>query len=229
MRNITICSILILTGCVSVPTYKSKSTYQQAQTSCIQKTALSVNDHTIQRLNLVNLKRLNKKYFEINNKTCQLVNYGDYKSASIAFELNEKRNNTLVINSQVVKSKDKKFYLFYPVITTLDSKYEKIQEILPKYEFQFKDNVLTNTFKLPESTKYILVHTKPEFTGMTFDESTVRYESANKLSGLAVALAVVGGAAGGAVGGAINADNSYVQQRSDTFTFSNAGAIKVMD
>ena len=125
---------------------------------------------------------------------------------------------SIVIKSYVISPKAGPKYLFYPVITSYDEQLNKIAEILPLYEFVFKDNILTNTFNMPQKSKYLLIHSKPKFMGMEFSESDSGDDSAKKASMAAVL--------GGAIGGIFGAFSSGSTE-DRPFYFAPGGAISV--
>ena len=92
----------------------------------------------------------------------EMINFGEFTSPSIIIEYDK---SSIIIDSYVVEPAIGQLYMFYPIVTALDSNFKVLREKYPKYEFDFTDNVLSNQFELPLETSYVVIHTKPEFTG----------------------------------------------------------------
>jgi hypothetical protein len=115
------------------------------------------------------------KILGIYPSTAELVNFGTFISPAKAVMLPENIEH-LVIESYVTSASSGQMFLFYPVITAFDEEKNLIGLIKPRYEFNFEENVLQNQFFIPEKARYILIHTTPEFTGMSFTESNANFK-----------------------------------------------------
>lgn len=162
---------------------------------------------------------LTKRRIEIDPMSAQIVQFDGFRSPAILVDLGEKAKSDLKIESFVTQGGGGHLYLFYPIITTLGPKLVPIMTVLPRYEFDFNENVLTNEFAIPSGVRYILIHTSPDYVRMSFNESK-QYPS--KIGpGIAAA---VGGLVGGVI---ISAVESNEQKRApDSFVFSWGGMIE---
>ena len=109
----------------------------------------------------------------------EMINFGEFTSPSIIIKYDK---SSIIIDSYVVEPAIGQLYMFYPIVTALDSNFKVLRETYPKYEFDFTDNVLSNQFELPLETSYVVMHTKPEFTGMEFNESADNASSLDPLA-----------------------------------------------
>lgn len=191
--------------------------------TCLGKLVLNVNSLTTSKIKLMDVNQLKSRFIHIDSENCQMYDFGGFISPAVVVPFKSNVLDKLIVKSHVVKSKDKQLFLFYPVITVLSEDAKVISEVLPLYEFDFERNVLTNTFLLPPNSEYVLIHTKPEFTGMEFEESLGG--GGNNSIGLTVGLAVIAGPVGGAIGGAIAASSGGGS--AGEFIFSNAGSIRL--
>ncbi|WNC67265.1 hypothetical protein RI845_12125 [Thalassotalea nanhaiensis] len=219
--------LICLCGCAST---EPTRVYQEKSLSTLVYEFSKVKPTKLSQLDKAAFKRitvqsLQNSKFAINSSTSHLINFGEYVSPAIIFPYDSNKSEHITVASYVVKAKEKPLYLFYPVLTAIDKDGNIISEELPKFEFNFQKNTLRNEFKLPENTAYLIIHTKPQFTGMEFGESAS--DSNVDKMGLGVAIATAfGGPAGFAAGGAVaSSDNS---NDDGDFIFSIAGAISVL-
>lgn len=155
--------------------------------------------------------------YYINSSTAEIVKFEAFTSPALLAMLEIPVNN-IIIKSYVISPNIGPKYLFYPIITSYDEKFNKISEVLPLYEFVFEDNILTNTFKIPSKSKYVLIHSKPKFMGMEFSESDAGDDSATNAS--------IGAVLGGAIGGIFGALTSGSTD-DRPFYFAPGGALSV--
>lgn len=151
----------------------------------------------------------------------KLVNFGSYLSPAMAFELTDS-TNVLVIESYVTSTPEGSLHLFYPVLSIFDKDLVFLGEVKPDYEFAFTDNVLKNRFTLPTGTHYVIAHTMPEFTGMSFSESKPEYSSDSNVNDYVQAVAI------GVMTGTAVFNNKLSINYAD-FTISNFGHIKILN
>lgn len=224
----------VLFGCTSIH-YEYQEAHYEYQKATIadlrdgfkEKATITPKDTITTSIEKDTLLREQHIYF-INTQTADVVEFNGYNSPSLVAQLDQP-SSQITIKSYVVKPDNGERYLFYPVITAFDSSLNKIAEIYPLYEFVFSENTLTNTFKLPSKSKYILIHSKPEFLGMEFMDSSSENPTASEnptdLSGPVAVL-------GGAIGSVIYAYMSHQQIQEDindntvsSFSFASGGAI----
>ena len=151
-----------------------------------------------------------------------MIDFGEYQSPARVIRLNEDVDS-LVIKSYVSAKADKAF-LFYPVITALDEHRQVVEQLKPRYEFEFVDNVLSNHFTLPRNSRYLLIHTSPEYVGMSFSEShpSVMHTYSDP-TGIAMGLSIALGRYFSSLGTSISHTADYAN-----FQFSNIGHIKLV-
>lgn len=170
-----------------------------------------------------NYEKSVNKNIKLFPNTTSIIDFGPYISLAKAITPPIK-GNELVIESYVTSTPTGELYLFYPVITVFDNQKKRISLVKPRYEFEFNDNVLRNHFLLPPGTTYILIHTTPEFTGMSFTESNVKYKAPMiDPTAVAIATSVVTGVLVPAVGNPTRFTPTYTD-----FTLSIIGNIKIV-
>ena len=211
----------ILFGCTSIHYEYQEATIADLRDGFKEKATITPKDTITTSIEKDTLLREQHIYF-INTQTADVVEFNGYNSPSLVAQLDQP-SSQISIKSYVVKPDNGERYLFYPVITAFDSSLNKIAEIYPLYEFVFSENTLTNTFKLPSKSKYLLIHSKPEFLGMEFMDSSSEYPT--DLSGPVAVL-------GGAIGSVVYAYVSHQQIQEDindntvsSFSFASGGAI----
>lgn len=215
--------IILLAACSSVTRVHQKHSVKDLTEAYSQMSSVELENVSL-NVEIFSVSSFEGNTYYFNPETAKLVDFGAYKSPAILVRHDRNEGNVIVIRSYVVKSKETPLYLFYPIITALDIEGNKIAEVLPKYEFSFYENVLKNEFAVPESTEFIVVHTSPSFTGMSFNESLTG--SAGEVNPIAMGItAALGGAAGGAIYGAAATGGSTSDP--DSFVFSVGGAITI--
>lgn len=168
-------------------------------------------------------ENLKNKLIQFTPNNTNFINFGSYSSLAkvITVPLDD---NHLVIESYVTSTDTGELYLFYPVITVFDNQKKLISLVKPRYEFEFNDNVLRNHFTLPKDTKYIIIHTTPEFTDMSFTESNVEFKGPLiDPTGIAVATSIVTGVLVPVEGNPTRFTPTYTD-----FTLSIIGNIKIV-
>lgn len=163
---ICILSFLTLVGCATAQYEYQEGSLEQLDSGYTSKSVLSAKQAIEKFVSNNNVISLGKKTY-INEKTAEVVMFDGYKSPSLVAMV-DNGISQLFISSYVVTPDNGSMYLFYPVLTAFDSDKNRISEILPKYEFDFKNNVLINSFTIPPKSRFILVHSKPKYIGMKF-------------------------------------------------------------
>lgn len=167
-----------------------------------------------------NIKKLSASNVDISiaPPDAQKVNFGTYDSLSIAIENDVPNAATLIVRSHVVRTSDGKLVLFYPILSILDSSGAIINTIKPQYEFAFSKDILTNEFILPQSVKYFLIHTAPEFAQYTFLDP----QSVNPTPGIFRSIVK---AQGGLIGAL--ATDTEKPNKTEDFNLGGGGVINV--
>lgn len=213
---------LLVSACQVNKRVKSKVSLIEVEHTLSLTNQISINDVTL--LNVASeTEKLKNKLIQFTPNHTTFINFGSYSSLAkvITVPIND---NRLVIESYVTSTKTGELYLFYPVLTVFDNQKKYISLIKPRYEFEFNDNILRNHFTLPPDTKYIIIHTTPEFTGMSFTESNVKFKGPLiDPTGIAVATSVVTGVLVPVVGNPTRFTPTYTD-----FTLSIIGNIKIV-
>jgi hypothetical protein len=122
----------VLFGCASVHYEYQKATISELRSGFEDKTSIAPTDEITTSINKGTLLKEQHIYF-VNTQTADRVRFDTYSSPSLVAQL-DKPTSQITIKSYVVKPDNGEQYLFYPVITSFDSNFNKIAEILPQYE-----------------------------------------------------------------------------------------------
>lgn len=215
-------TILMISGCQVNKRVSGKMSLNEAELAFSLITPISIDNATLLET-AINYDRTVNKNIQSYPNTTSIVNFGSYISLAKVITAPIK-SNKLVIESYVTSTSTDERYLFYPVISVFDNQKNRIDLIKPRYEFEFNDNVLTNHFLLPPETAYILIHSTPEFTGMSFTESNAVYKtSLIDPTAVAIATSVVTSVFVPATGNSQKLTPIYTD-----FILSNIGNIKII-
>lgn len=127
----------------------------------------------------------------------EYVDYGEYVALSVPFRLQSEEPITeIVVKSHYVKPDSGEGFVLFPLVTTLDASSVLIETLEPKEGSIAKGNTVYNYFNLPPRTKYVVVHSRPDFISAQFLESVGEesIDGVNAATGVASAL---GGVFGG--------------------------------
>ncbi|ABE54191.1 hypothetical protein Sden_0903 [Shewanella denitrificans OS217] len=189
---VLIIMMLFLSACQLNKRVKSHTSIAQAEQMFNQRVPIAVTNLALFN-NAYEHKKGSSGVLGIFPDTATLVNFDTYLSPAKVVILPHNTKN-IIIQSYVSSASNGAMFLFYPLITAFDNDKRQLAQIKPRYEFEFDKNVLSNQFVLPEKTRYILIHTTPEFTGMSFTESNANYKvSLLNSEAIMVASAVVTG------------------------------------
>ncbi|MCL1038683.1 hypothetical protein L2750_16260 [Shewanella submarina] len=212
---------LLVTGCQVNKRVLSPITLEEAHTAFSSQAAVPVSETGFCD-NAADLTSTTNKRLGMLPGQALMLDFGEYQSPTRVVRVGDDVQN-LVIESYVSTKSDQAF-LFYPVITALDENRQNIGQLKPRYEFEFVDNVLSNHFTLPENARYLLVHTSPEYVGMSFSESSPRVmHTYSEPTGIAMGLSIALGRYFPSLGTSFSHTADYAN-----FQFSNIGHIKLM-
>ncbi len=232
MKQLITCILIVcLSGCSTVTRVHQKKSLSKIVSEYSNKEPIGLKNIGTTSIKITPVESLTSGGYLMDADSTTMIDFGEFVSPGIIVHFNARNDQEVIIESFVVKSKEKPLFLFYPVITALDGEFNKITEVFPEYEFDFNDNVLENLFRLPGNTRNIIIHTMPKFTGMKFIESSFRMESTGGFdsTGLGIGVAIALGGPVGAIGGAIASSptfKTYVRIENE-FIFSIAGAISI--
>ena len=145
-----------------------------------------------------------------------IVQLGDSNLLVVPVILDGSRAHKLIVRSKVARKSADENVLFYALVSTVDAQGQVNETLMPRYEFQFAGNELTNEFALPAGVERVLIHTSPEFYESDFASQT----STGDTSGALGVAAAVGGALGAAMFAA-------TQGKAAGFRFGQVGQITV--
>tara|TARA_R110002072_G_scaffold302781_1_gene488673 strand:+ start:1168 stop:1854 length:687 start_codon:yes stop_codon:yes gene_type:complete len=129
-----------------------------------------------------------------------VIEYDGYKALTSVVQFNAKLTSSMIdVSSYLVRPKEGKKFVLYPILSAVDKDYLVIDTLEP-VQSTSKSNSITNTFNLPKGTKYVLVHSAPDFVSPKFFEG-MNESDQNLLVG---GLGALGGALGGAVAGMVS-------------------------
>lgn len=213
---------LLMTGCQVNKRVKSPMSLADANSAYTQREATPLSDTSFCDNAMALSSAQNKQLSMLPGQTL-LLDFGEYQSPARVIEI-DAGVHELAIESYVSSHKSDNAFLFYPVITALDAQRSVLGLVKPRYEFEFNDNVLSNHFSLPAATRYILIHTSPEYLGMSFSQSNPEVvHTYSSPTGMAIGLS----RAFASYFPSMGTSASHTADYSD-FYFSNIGHIKLM-
>jgi len=123
-----------------------------------------------------------------------------YFSYALPVELQiDDAQDKLTLNSYLIKAPDKKAknFIFFPIATAFDEHKKYVQTLLPTEESRVKGNTISNVIVIPSGTKYLLIHTHPDY--VTYDSDTSETRSDLPAQGAAAMFGAIGGVFYGAM------------------------------
>ena len=97
------------------------------------------------------------------------------------------------LNSYLIKAPDKmaKNFIFFPIATAFDKHKKYVQTLLPTEESRVMGNTISIVIMIPSGTKYLLIHTHPDY--VTYDSDTSKAQSDLPMQGAAAMFGSIGG------------------------------------
>jgi hypothetical protein len=191
-RFIILALSLVVAGCATAPQRRELGADNKAATSSLELPTLSTNE----AIRSPRSKKMSQTKAELYIKPASdamLVDFGGYRSLAIVLEDDVPSASVIKVKSYLAKTSNGGLTLFYPLLTLVDEHGKIIRTIKPKYEFRFDKDTLINEFVLSESSKYIFVHTSPEFAQYSFVDSASINPTPSPLVSIGKAITARGG------------------------------------
>ena len=167
---------------------------------------------------------------EINLQSASVIDKNGEKYLARAFEV-DSDVRALKLTSHIIPVKQKADYLFFPSFSAFDREKRSLGKVTPENDYQIDHGILTVSFSVPMNTKYVLLHTEPEYLTLGSIDGkngglhpSINYSDQDLSIGIG---AVLGGAIGGVVAAARSVNSYYKVAPSENYFFGPGGIIDI--
>lgn len=130
----------------------------------------------------------------VSSSSSSFSKFENYYSYALPVELQiDESQEKLILNSYLIKSpnKNEKNFVFFPIATAFNESKEYIGTLLPTEESRVKGNTISNVILVPSGTKFLLIHTHPDY--LTYSPDSNEGHSDAVAQGAAGVFGAIGG------------------------------------